>query len=116
VAVIELVVENVYKCRNRWHYLIPVETTDRQALKHLCQSALDFGNHFLGIYQDFLLNELRHEQLEVQLRALKSLKRIVYPNNQAIISMVNQLKQSSNEKIREAAIAAGTKIAQVSKS
>ena len=69
-----------------------------------------FGNHFLEIYQRFLLDELRSGQLESQLPALRSLNRIVYPNNQAIISIVKELQQSDDENVRNAANAAAEKI------
>jgi hypothetical protein len=109
-------IEQAYDCRGQWHYLIPIEKVDRQALRHLCQRALGFGNHFLDIYQDFLLRELHHDQSEAQLPALRSLKRIVYPQNQEITDAVNRLQQSSDEKIREAAIAAINRIYEVSES
>lgn len=109
-------VEQVYGCRNQWHYLIPSGGADRQTLKHLCQRALEFGNHFLNIYQDFLLNELHHNQSDAQLLALRSLKRIVYPKNQEIADALNRLQKSSDEKIRDATIAAINKLHEASKS
>lgn len=106
--------EQVYDCRDRWYYLIPIEEAKQQALKLLCQSALEFGNHFLHIYQSFLLSELRSGQLESQLLALKSLNRIVYPTNQEIISILKELQQSDEENIRNTASTATEKIHQVS--
>lgn len=51
--------EELYeRCRSEWRYLIPTSEQDRAALRAICQRALDFENHFLQIYKQFLLAEL----------------------------------------------------------
>jgi hypothetical protein len=45
-------------CRVQWGYRVPEVPADRAILRQLCQRQLDFENHFLSIYKDYL----RHEQ------------------------------------------------------
>jgi hypothetical protein len=96
-------VEKVYDYRSHWHYLLPVEKSDRQTLGLTCQRALEFSNHFLEIYQGFLLDELNCEQPDAQLPAINSFIRIVYPGNQALADVLEKLRQSKDQKIRDAA-------------
>lgn len=54
------ILQDIYeKCRGRWNYLLPVELTEREQLRAICERTLDFENHFLRIYRDFLFAELR---------------------------------------------------------
>src|SRR3954454_15062976 len=48
-------------CRVRWAYLVPESPTERAQLRELCRRTLPFENHYLSIYRDFLLAELRGE-------------------------------------------------------
>jgi hypothetical protein len=45
-------------CRNRGHYVIPLDVSDRQMLRSICERTLQFENYFLGLYREFLLDEL----------------------------------------------------------
>lgn len=45
-------------CRVQWGYCIPEARAERAILRQLCRRQLDFENHFLSIYKDYL----RHEQ------------------------------------------------------
>ena len=52
--------EDIYRaCREQWQYLIPEQPEDRQHLRVICERTLAFENHFLGIYMDFLLRQVR---------------------------------------------------------
>lgn len=48
--------EDVYRlCRIEWGYLIPAGGAERRALRDLCERTLQFENHFLTLYRDYLL-------------------------------------------------------------
>jgi hypothetical protein len=97
-------IERVYEqCRNRWHYLIPNEREERQILRSLCQKTLAFSNHFLTIYRTFLLNELRNEQVENRILAMKYMKQIIYPNDEEIIDVMKKLQRSHHETVKNLA-------------
>jgi hypothetical protein len=66
-------------CRNRWHYRIPAGDTDRQTLRDLCRRALDFQNHFLGLYHEYQLAELASGDADRQHLAAQRLTQIVFP-------------------------------------
>jgi hypothetical protein len=52
--------EAVYvNCKTRWQYKIPESEADRQLLASLCERTLAFENHFLRLYRDFVVKELR---------------------------------------------------------
>lgn len=51
--------EDVFaNCRDKWHYGIPEDETQQQELRALCRRTLDFENHFLTFYKDFLVKTL----------------------------------------------------------
>ncbi|HEY7831966.1 MAG TPA: nucleotidyltransferase domain-containing protein [Ktedonobacterales bacterium] len=47
------------RCRGAWHYLIPTDGAERAELRDICARTLGFENHFLAVYHDYLLAELR---------------------------------------------------------
>lgn len=97
-------VEQVYEqCRNRWNYLIPDEEAERQILRSLCQDALEFSNHYLRVYRNFMLRELREESPKNRLQAVKQLAHIIYPGDQEIINSLKKLQQIGDEELRKAA-------------
>lgn len=52
--------EDIYvHCKTRWLYQIPEGEAERQQLAELCARTLGFENHFLVLYKEFLLGELR---------------------------------------------------------
>ena len=52
--------EDIFEyCRDRWHYLLPEEPGERRRLRAICARTLTFEKHFLTVYKDFLLSELR---------------------------------------------------------
>jgi hypothetical protein len=66
-------------CRNRWHYRLPADATDRQTLRDLCRRALDFQNHFLRLYREYQLAELASGDADRQQLATQRLTQIVFP-------------------------------------
>ncbi len=97
-------VEQVYEqCRNRWNYLIPEGEVERQILQSLCRNALDFSNHYLSIYRNFVLHELREGTSKHQLLAAENLAQVIYPGDQEIANALEKLQKSSHEELRKAA-------------
>jgi hypothetical protein len=47
------------RCKHDWGYRIPDALADRQELQAICVRTLDFENHFIHIFKDFVLEELR---------------------------------------------------------
>ncbi|QBD82014.1 hypothetical protein EPA93_40970 [Ktedonosporobacter rubrisoli] len=71
--------QDIYElCRNKWHYLIPVQADERRALRAICERTLAFENHFLQIYKEFLLQELSRADPQGQQFALDVLRRFPY--------------------------------------
>jgi hypothetical protein len=66
------------QCRDRWDYQIPPERAVRRRLRALCQSSLDFENHFLLRYRDFLIAELTSGNDGDRATALQTLDRLPY--------------------------------------
>jgi hypothetical protein len=46
-----------YYCRVQWGYGVPETPADRAILRQLCRRQLEFENHFLAIYKDYLQQE-----------------------------------------------------------
>ena len=66
------------QCRDGWDYQIPPKPADLQRLQALCQSSLDFENHFLLCYRDFLIAELASGNDGDRATALQTLDRLPY--------------------------------------
>jgi len=52
------------KCRNTWHYHVPDNKIQQQELRNHCRRTLDFENHFLSFYKDFLIKTLQDNEQE----------------------------------------------------
>ena len=72
------------KIRKQWEYQIPENKDERQQLREICRQALAFENHFLIIYRDFLLTELRDAEDKDKLLAVKRFGEIIYPDGEAL--------------------------------
>jgi hypothetical protein len=71
--------EDLYsRCRRAWGYLIPTDAAERHELRDLCVRALQFENHFLRLYRDYVLTQLGTDDEEAPLRALQFLEEIPY--------------------------------------
>jgi hypothetical protein len=92
-------------CRGRWNYLIPADQGERRLLRLICTRTLVFENHFLLIYKDFLLRELRSNDVEGKLQALWVLRKIPYKDAE-IEEAVCALGNDTTESVREMAIEA----------
>ena len=98
-------IEQAYElCRNRWHYLIPAKEADRQKLRSMAQDTLRLSNYFLSRYRSFVLSELDKEQPKHQIRALKTLSKILYPQDQEIVNALKRLQHSDHAALRQTAI------------
>jgi hypothetical protein len=65
-------------CRDRWSYRIPSDPKDRQTLRRLCVQSQEFENHFLAVYRDFLMAELRSSVDAARQDAHRALERLPY--------------------------------------
>ncbi|MGH3679976.1 MAG: nucleotidyltransferase domain-containing protein [Natronosporangium sp.] len=93
-------------CRDRWHYLIPAAEPDRRRLRALCDRALEFQNHFLRRYREFLLAELRPVAAsDRQLWAARRLGTLQFPDQQ-VVGALQQLRTAEDQEVRAAAAAA----------
>ncbi|MPZ27421.1 MAG: hypothetical protein GEV12_13665 [Micromonosporaceae bacterium] len=93
-------------CRNRWHYLIPTAEPDRRQLRALCERALEFQNHFLRRYREFLLAELRSSAApDRQLSAARRLGELQFPDRE-VVEALQQLRTDGQPEVRAAAVAA----------
>ncbi|QRO01040.1 nucleotidyltransferase domain-containing protein [Archangium violaceum] len=93
--------EAIYESRTRWGYLLPTEPADRAHVRELCARMVELENHFLGLYRDYLLAELRGGALPDRIRAATRLGEILYPGEEVRAA----LKQLENEEepLRDAA-------------
>jgi hypothetical protein len=87
-------------CRGRWNYLIPDDPGERRLLRLICSQTLPFENHFLLIYKDFLLRELRSDDVEGKLQALWVLGKIPYKDTE-IEAAVHVLENDPVGHVRE---------------
>lgn len=95
--------EEIYqKCRNEWAYLVPESPQDRERLKEMCRQAPGFENHFLSIYKEFLLEELKSAGDPDKLLAIQRLGQIVYPDSN-VIEALQTVSDSQNKEIAQAA-------------
>ena len=103
-------IEQVYKvCRNQWEYQIPEEPNQRKELQNICQRTLDFENHFLAVYQNYLLTELKSKDATAQLKAIKKAGEVIYPA-QAVDSILENLKRPEDNVTHKAILEALSKI------
>lgn len=72
------------RCKSDWSYRIPEALGDRQELRAICARTLDFENHFLRIFKDFVLAELGGDDHKARHDASRLLGQIPY-DDQAII-------------------------------
>ena len=87
------------KIRKQWEYQIPENRDERQQLREICRQALAFENHFLIIYKDFLLTELRDAEDKDKLLAVKRLGEIIYPDEETLDAL-KALESCANREMR----------------
>ncbi len=75
--------QDIYElCRGQWNYLIPDDLKERKRLRAICERTLYFENHFLQVYKEFVLTELRSADTKVVRQALSVLQKIVYQDEE----------------------------------
>jgi hypothetical protein len=77
----QLLREIYERCKNDWSYGIPAAPGDRQALRTICARALEFENHFLSIFKNFVLAELRGDDEKAKHDAAWLLGQIPYEDD-----------------------------------
>ena len=88
------------KIRKQWEYQIPENKDERQQLREICRQALAFENHFLIIYRDFLLTELRGAEDKDKLLAVKRFGEIIYPDGETLDAL-KALESYANREMRK---------------
>ena len=70
------------RCKHVWGYRIPDAPGDRQELQAICARTLDFENHFIQIFKDFVLEELRGDDPVARRDAVWLLGEIPYDDDE----------------------------------
>lgn len=92
----------IYECRKRWGYRVPQAPEDEAHLRSLCARMLEAENHFLGLYKDFLLAELRRGELRDRVLAARRLGLILYPGDE-ILTALREVADTAEEPLRQEA-------------
>jgi hypothetical protein len=70
------------RCSNEWSYRIPDAPADQHALRVMCERTLEFENHFMRVFKDFVLGELRGDDAEARRAAVWLLGQIPYDDDE----------------------------------
>lgn len=89
------------RCRGEWGYLVPADEPGREQLRALCRATLGFENHFLGVYRDFVLNELRDAHDQHRLHALWVLEQIPYHDEQINTLLHHHRRDTNSNKMHD---------------
>jgi len=89
-------------CRETWEYLIPEGAGDRARLRRLCERALEFENHFLTVYRDYLARRLREADDAGKLLAVKCLGQVDFADA-AILESLEELAAGGDGELGPAA-------------
>ncbi len=83
-------------------------------MRELCKRTLAFENHYLSIYREYLLAQLRREDEDSRLFAMKRLGETIYADEETINALqaagsrggekLRQAVQETMQKIRSVAI------------
>ena len=87
--------------RERWGYRIPEDAVERDRLRELCRRTLAFENHYLSIYREYLLAQLRREDDSCRLFAVKRLGETIYADEE-IIDALRADESRGGEELRQA--------------
>jgi hypothetical protein len=88
-------------CRMRWGYRVPEAAADQEHLRELCQRELVFENHFLTVYQQYLLAELQEPDELTRQFAVERLGQIVY-HADAVLGALHEVEQQASPQLRHA--------------
>jgi hypothetical protein len=95
--------EEIYAHRKRWGYRVPEAPEDQAHLRSLCGRMLAAENHFLGLYKEFLLAELRRGETRDRLRAARQLGLILYPGDEVPTALRELAESAPEEPLRQEA-------------
>lgn len=95
---------DVFACRERWGYRVPDAPADQAHLRSLCERMRDAENHFLGLYKDYLLAELRRGEVADRVLAARRLGETVFPGEE-VAAALKGLETAPEPELREAASA-----------
>ena len=70
------------RCKHEWSYRIPESPADQSALCAICMHTLEFENHFLRVFKEFVLSELRGDDAEARRAAVWLLGQIPYHDDE----------------------------------
>jgi hypothetical protein len=88
--------EAVYECcKRRWHYTIPAAPDESAELRQLCTRAIDYENHYLQHYRDYLLACLQSQDREQQQFTVACLGRVIYADDD-VLDALKALQPSSD--------------------
>jgi predicted nucleotidyltransferase len=76
----DLVVAIYDRCRGAWSYLVPDSPGERAELRAICARTLAFERHFLAVYHDYVLRELRSQDGAAWEMAADILRRVPFPD------------------------------------
>jgi len=65
-------------CRDAWNYEIPPAPEERRFLRELCARNMEFENHFLRSYREFVIGELRSTDEGTRVLAVEALEQLPY--------------------------------------
>jgi hypothetical protein len=103
--------EEIYTlCRGAWHYLLPDRPEDRARLRAICERTLNFENHFLAVYRDYAVSQLRSAASAHRLHALWVLGQLPLKDEQ-IIAAMSALDAGKDDELCAAARAALARLA-----
>lgn len=93
------------RCRMAWQYFPPDSPDERSELRHICARMCDFETHFLALYRDFCLKELRELPVtedEWRVKAVEGLGFVHYPDAE-VRTMLDSLTRDASPTVQAAA-------------
>jgi hypothetical protein len=88
--------------RQRWGYRVPQTPEDEAHLRALCGRMLGAENHFLGVYKEYLLAELRRGEPRDRVMAARRLGHILYPGDE-VRGALRECAEKAEEPLRQEA-------------
>jgi hypothetical protein len=98
----DLLVTIDQRCRQDWHYLVLGGKEEQEELQAVGRHVLAYENHFLGMYDQFLADELTSNDASAQATALEMLGRTWHPEP-SILALLHQLAEVEHTNIGMAA-------------
>lgn len=86
------------RCRKSWQYGIPESSKEQAELRAIAAQVLEYENHFLSLYNQFLLAELTSDDVAGQATAVEMLERTWYPQP-SILAALHQLANGDHTQV-----------------